>query len=90
MQRLIKDPNSNEWFTVPWANRLGAAKIAATLYQVPAGLTLASQDFDPDAATASVRLSGGTLGTTYTVTSRITTDDGQTLDFSFKILIREE
>ena len=88
MQRLIKDPDSTEWFKVPWSKRLGTAKISAVDYQVPAGLTKEAEAKTDD--TASVKLSGGTLGETYTVVCRITTDDSQTLDFSFFVLIRQE
>jgi hypothetical protein len=36
-----------------------------------------------------VRLSGGTVGTTYTITCRITTSTGQVEDRSFRIIVRE-
>lgn len=93
MQRITKDPDSDRWYTVPWVKALlgtasAVVKIASVDFQVPVGLTKEAEGFTDDSA--SVKLSGGTLATEYTVVSRITTDDSQIMDFSFLVLIRQE
>ena len=72
--------------------------ISTIAAQVPAGLTLDAEEktevtvagitYAVD-TTHSVTLSGGTAGETYSVTSRITTSGGRTLDRSFMIICRE-
>lgn len=93
MQRITKDPDSNRWYTVPWKNALlgtalAVVKISSVDFQVPVGLTKEAEGFTDN--TASVKLSGGTLAAEYTVVSRIVTDDSQTMDFSFLVLIRAQ
>lgn len=51
------------------------------------GLTINSSTFA--AASVKVWLSGGTLGSTYTLTNTITTSLGRTLVDAFRIVVRE-
>lgn len=79
----IKDPSAVLDYTVDWSQWLdtGDTITTSTWVIAPTGLTQQSAASTPTAAT--VWLSGGTLGITYTVTNRITTaqgrDDARTL-----------
>lgn len=89
MERAYKDPNSIEWLpAIPWSRRLGSATIATSAWSfTPTGLTQVSTSIS--GADTSVLVSGGSAGTRYTVTNRITTSDSQTLDYSFELVCQE-
>lgn len=69
---IQKDPNAALDYTVDWTDWLAtiSATISAVVWTVPAGLTLASQA--NTTTTATVFLSGGTPGTDYDVSCKIT------------------
>lgn len=88
MELVIKDPDSIEWMpVVPWSGRLAGDTISTSNYSVPAGLTKEDEQNDTDST--KVKLSGGTLGKSYVIVNQITTTGGETLDYSFKVHIRE-
>jgi hypothetical protein len=78
--------------TVDWTKRLDGASLSTSTWQAssPAGLTLSGGAIAAGNKKATVFTSGGTLGVTYTATDRVTTNDGQTLDFSILVEIVEE
>lgn len=81
-----KDPDEVLDYVVNWAARLATDDtIATSTWTVPAGITKDSSS-NTD-TTTKVWLSGGTLGTTYTLLNRVTTVDGRTMDQSVKIKI---
>jgi len=85
---FIKDPDAVLDYRIDWSEWLAAAEVIDTsTVTVPAGITLDSDSSDDTTATAW--LSGGTAGETYTVTSRIVTDQGRTDDRSITIRILE-
>lgn len=53
----------------------------------PSGLTLGAAAWDATAEKASVRVSGGTSGTTYVVTCHVVTSDGQEFDRSAELFV---
>ena len=55
----------------------------------PAGLTLNGSAYDAGDDKASVRVSGGTAGTTYIVTCHVVTSDGQEFDRSAELYVRD-
>lgn len=78
--------------------RLQGETITAAAATVSTGLTLDSETSGTVTISGvaygintvhSITLSGGTAGNTYTVTSRITTTGGRTLDKTFKIICSE-
>lgn len=70
-----KDPGDRREFGVSGANAFDSTEtVASVVWTVPSGLTLESQAQTGQVAT--VTLSGGTAGTTYTVTAAITTTKG--------------
>jgi hypothetical protein len=78
---FIKDPEARLDYQIDWSTWLGADTISASTWSATSGITI-----DSDAnttTTATVWLSGGTLGQTYEVTNHITTaaarEDDRTL-----------
>lgn len=82
-----KDPNAVLDYTIDWTRWLAADQIAASEWLVPAGLTKVGDS--KTVSSATVWLSGGTAGQSYTVTNRITTTGGRTEDRSFTIRVEE-
>lgn len=84
-----KDPDSTVDFGVDWTDYLANNNdaLAGSTWVVPAGLEEVSSSFTEDHA--FVWLSGGTVGSTYTVTNRITTAGGRTEDESIFVMIEE-
>ncbi|MCC6366857.1 MAG: hypothetical protein IT165_25325 [Bryobacterales bacterium] len=83
----IKDPNAVLDYSVDWTRWLNGDSIATSDWTVPVGLTEVTDTHTGTKAT--VWLSGGTVGATYTVTNRITTTGGRTDDRSFDVKIAE-
>ncbi len=76
---FVKDPNAILDYAVDWAEYLaGVDTILTSVWIVPAGVTQASAT--NTSTRAVVWLSGGTAGTSYPVTNRITTAGGRTDD----------
>ncbi len=86
MSRYTKDPDAVVDFAINWASWLGTDTISTATWTVPAGLTKASEENTTTIAT--VWLSGGTVGTDYTVACRIVTAGGRTDDRSLTIRVR--
>jgi hypothetical protein len=81
-----KDPDATLDYVLDWSTWLSSDTIGTATWTVPAGLTKASQSFTT--TTATVWLSGGTVGENHFVTCRVTTAAARTDDRS--ILIRVE
>jgi hypothetical protein len=84
---FTKDPHAVLDYTVDWTRWLAGDTIATSTWLVPAGLTKQADSKTSTAAT--VWLSGGTAGQSYTVTNRITSGAGRTEDRSFSIRVEE-
>lgn len=87
MQSVIKDPDAILDYDVDWSRWLGTDTISSVVWVVGTGLTKDSQS-NTDTV-AKVWLSGGTVGTNYSVTCRVTTAGGRTDDRSFQVKVRE-
>jgi len=80
----LKDPDSILDYSEDWSDWLATGETLSTaVWTVPAGLTNVAEALGDSAAT--VWVSGGTAGTTYTVSCLITTTDGRTDRRSFSI-----
>lgn len=90
-----KDPNDVLDFQIDW---LGTAAdpgplyglsdaIANSLWVVPAGLSVETETFA--AGSATIWLSGGVAGVSYSILNRITTDDGRVFDQTVKLPVKE-
>ncbi len=84
---FTKDPNAVLDYTIDWTRWFAGDQIATSAWLVPTGLTKIADSKTPSSAT--VWLSGGTAGQSYTVTNRITTTGGRTEDRSFTIRVEE-
>jgi hypothetical protein len=85
---FTKDPDAKLDFPIDWSGWLGSDSITASLWSVPAGLTLESEVFAPAETTAW--LSGGTDGAVYVVTNRITTTAGRVNEASIRLKVVSE
>ena len=86
---FTKDPNATLPYSVDWgANWLGSDTIADSSWTVPAGLTQVSSSFTTKIAT--VVISGGTSGQSYTLVNRITTALGYIDDRSIQVVIQDK
>lgn len=88
IERRYKDPNESIFFGVDWTDYLGTANISTSTWIVPTGITNLTSSLTTK--TASIKLSGGTLGIVYRVTNRITTSAGETVDQSIDIEVIEK
>lgn len=74
MTTFTKDPQAQLDFSVDWSDWLtGAEEISASSWTIPTGLTLVAQNYT--GTTATVFLSGGTVGKSYIVSNQITTNN---------------
>lgn len=82
-----KDPDEAKYYFMDWAKGLNAgATVSTSTWTLPTGLT--SGTTGTTGAITRVLISGGTHRTDYTVTNRITTSDGETLEGSGLIRVR--
>jgi len=70
---FVKDPGARLPYTHDWTDWLNGETIVTSTWTADAGIVIAS--ISNDATTASVVLSGGTVGVTYKVVNRITVAD---------------
>ncbi len=82
-----KDPNAVLDYMADWEQWLKGDTIVASTWLPATGITIDYESFTTTSAT--VWLSGGTAGTVYTLTNRVTTAGGRTDDRSITILVGE-
>lgn len=89
---MIKDPDDKRDITWYWAKDLGTDTIASAEFIVdpPGELTVQSTTYDVPTATATARIVGGTHMVTYDVTCRVTTSRGQQIDWTHKVLVKDQ
>lgn len=81
MREFLKDPHAVLDYVFDWSNWLASGEtISTSAITVESGITKDSES--NTSTTAKVWLSGGTEGVRYTITSRITTNQGRTDDRS--------
>ena len=86
--RKIKDPDAVLDYSIDWSAWLGSDTITTSDWIVAGADSDLAVDSDSKSTTAAtVWLSGGTLGLTYTMTNRITTADGRTDHRSISVQI---
>jgi len=86
-----KDPDEVLDYLVDWSDRLtGSDTIDTSTWIMPSAPdALLIKDSDThNNTTTTIWLSGGTLGTKYTLTNRVVTDGGRTMDQSMIIAIK--
>lgn len=89
MTTFTKDPDATLRYTFDWADWLETGEVISTVdWEAESGLTDASPTNDD--TTASVLISGGTAGETYTLRCRVTTTGGQIDDRTVNIEVSEQ
>lgn len=78
-----KDPNETLDYTINWAPLLDIDTITALAWTVPVGITDVGEV--NSTKTTTIWLAGGSTGSSYPVTCRITTQGGRILERSFQI-----
>jgi len=94
-----KDPDAVLDYVFDWkalvngsalSDWLGTSETISTqTITVPTGLTLDSSSITDSSTTVTAWLSGGTVGTSYTVSCKITTNQGRTDERSITISVSE-
>jgi hypothetical protein len=84
-QTFVKDPDNVTNFSIDWSDWLGSDTISTSTWTVPAGITEDSSGKTNTVAT--ITLSSGTAGTTYTLSDRIVTAGGLTMDETLYIIV---
>ena len=87
-QSFIKDPQSILDYTVDWATWLVSDTISTSTWTVPTGLTKVIDS--KTTTTATVWLSGGTVGQIHEVTNEIVTAGGRTDDRTIIIAVQQK
>ncbi len=84
---FFKDPDATLDYRMDWSAWLGTDTIASALWTIPTGITSALQT--NTTTTATVRLSGGTASSMYTVTCTILTVSGQQDQRSIVLVLQD-
>ena len=87
MTTFVKDPDAVLDYRIDWSAWLDDDQIVTSTWIVPAGITSSSDEHDTTSAT--IWLTGGTLGQTYSLVNRVTTSGGRTDDRTIRIQIRD-
>lgn len=87
-QLFLKDPDAVLDYQIDWSDWLGADTIATSTWTVGTGIT---KDSDTNTTTAAtVWLSGGTAGMSYSATNRIVTALGRTDERTIQITVKNK
>jgi hypothetical protein len=87
--KFTKDPNAVLDYAIDWSDWLEVDdEIESAEWIVPEGITKDKQEESTSAAV--IWLSGGTVGTKYNLTCRITTTEGRTDDRTICVKIKEK
>lgn len=84
-----KDPDSTIDYGIDWSNWLASGETITTSTWVDLGDLTSVSESSTTTATA-IFISGGVVGATYTLTNRITTNQGRTEDRSMLIACQEK
>lgn len=82
-----KDPADISWWEVNCESFLDGDTITTATFTAPAGLTKVEESYTD--TTARVKLSGGTAGTTYSLTIDVVTTGGQTFQRTIALGVKE-
>ena len=85
-----KDPADKQRYRMDWSAFLAplADTVATSTWRAD-GMTLSAPATDPDGLGTTTWIAGGEPGHTYTVSNRIDTTDGRTVERSFKLEVQE-
>lgn len=84
-----KTPTEAKRFEIIWAARLDAGEtISTSTWVLPTGITDSGATITGGNITSAI-LSGGTAGVRYTVTNRVVTSAGNTLESAFVVSVED-
>lgn len=83
-----KDPDEVLDYQIDWSERLNGDTIMSSTWIVPAGITK-DRDSNTD-DTSTIWLSGGEAGAKLSITNRIETAGGRTMDQSVGLVVKEK
>lgn len=84
--RFVKDPDAALFYGFDWSEWLASGEtISNSTWTVAAGITGTSPGYTT--TSTSIKLSGGTDGSIYNVTNRITTSSGQVDERTLRIMV---
>jgi hypothetical protein len=84
-----KDPSEVKTYTVDWTPQLNSgATISTSTWVLPTGITNSADGIVSANTATSILLSGGTHNTDYACINRITTSDGETLEQTGLLRVR--
>jgi hypothetical protein len=86
--RFIKDPDAVLDYQIDWSDYLDDDTITTSTWTVPEGI-IKDSDTKSDAV-ATVWLSGGTDGVSYSLVNHIVTDAGREDDRTIVVMIQEK
>lgn len=90
MSRYSKDPDGKLDYAIDWSAWLvDGDTISSASWTVPTGIIQATPAPSVTAGKATIWLSGGTAGTSYPVTCRVTTAAGRIDDRTITIVVRD-
>jgi hypothetical protein len=76
-----KDPQESKIYTMDWTAALnGGATISSSTWTLDPGITNAGASIVSGSKKTSIEISGGVAGVDYHVTNQIVTSDGETLE----------
>ena len=88
MFAAVKDPNATLDYKLDWSAWLTTDTISTVTWTVPTGITQTAATNTTTSAT--IWLSGGTVGTRYTVVCRITTTAGRIDERSLLVSVQQK
>jgi hypothetical protein len=88
MMTFTKDPNAVLDYAIDWSKLLAEDQIAESRWSV-SDPALEATDDTSTATQATVWLSGGAVGQSYTVTNKITTQAGRIDERSFIVQVQD-
>ena len=86
-RQFYKDPADALDYLIDWTAWLGTDTISASTWTAPTGITKSAESNTTTRAT--VWVSGGTAGASYTLTNRIVTAGGRTAERSIRITVQD-
>ena|SRR6476469_1167359 len=87
---IIKDPNASKDYTIDYSKWLiDGDVITGVVWNVPAPLVSENEGISGGNTKVFVQLSGGEYGGSYPITAHITTAEGRSDDFTFRLIMRE-
>jgi len=86
-----KDPDEVLDYQIDWSDRLTSETILTSAWTISGSDSVLSEDSNSIAGESTVIwLSAGTLGVRYTLTNRITTSGGRTMDQTVRLKIQSK